>query len=104
MPKATTKDMLIDTPVSSGGVTHVSSEVLAKVRNRLARAQGQLNGVIRMIDEGENCQAILTQMLAVSKAVDRASFSLLLSGLQACTADGSDDDRAKLEKLFMSLA
>ena len=73
--------------------------------NRLKRAQGQLNAVIRMLEEGADCKAVVTQLAAASKAVDRAGFSLIATGLEQCLAQGdSAADRAELEKLFMSLA
>ena len=44
------------------------------VLNRLKRAQGQLGGVIRMLEEGRDCGDIVTQLAAVSKALDRVGF------------------------------
>lgn len=38
--------------------------------NRLKRAEGQLRGVQRMIEEGDSCVAIATQLAAVRKALD----------------------------------
>lgn len=73
--------------------------------NRLKRAQGQLNAVIRMLEEGSDCKAVVTQLAAASKAVDRAGFSIIATGLEQCLArEDSAADRAELEKLFMSLA
>ncbi|MBD7919359.1 metal-sensitive transcriptional regulator [Cellulomonas sp. Sa3CUA2] len=83
---------------------------MTKVSNRLKRAQGQLAGVIRMIDEGTGCEDVVTQLSAVSKAIDRAGFAIIASGMRQCLTqpDGADEeptlDVAKLEKLFLSLA
>ncbi|MBO3090053.1 metal-sensitive transcriptional regulator [Cellulomonas dongxiuzhuiae] len=83
---------------------------MTKVSNRLKRAQGQLAGVIRMIDEGTSCEDVVTQLSAVSKAIDRAGFAIIASGMRQCLTqpDGTDEepalDVAKLEKLFLSLA
>lgn len=85
----------------------LGAEETAKVVNRLRRAQGQLNAVIRMLEEGRDCQAVVTQLSAVSKAVDRAGFTLISSTLEQClTASGGKDtvNVAKLQKLFLSLA
>lgn len=38
--------------------------------NRLKRAEGQLRGIQRMIEEGQDCMDIATQMAAVRKALD----------------------------------
>ncbi|MGW5420115.1 metal-sensitive transcriptional regulator [Streptomyces sp. NPDC003943] len=86
---------------------------LKAVLNRLRRAQGQISGVIRMIEEGRDCEEVVTQLAAASRALDRAGFAIIATGLQQCVADmetgrrtGEDPDqmRARLEKLFLSLA
>lgn len=75
------------------------------VINRLKRARGQLDAVIRMLEEGSDCRSVVTQLAAASKAVDRAGFSIIATGLEQCLASGdSTADRAEMEKLFMSLA
>lgn len=102
---------------------------LKNVMNRLRRAQGQIAGVLRMIEEGRDCEDVVTQLAAASRALDRAGFAIIASGLQQClaaeaaeaaegktaTADGAtgpdgeavesrEHMRARLEKLFLSLA
>ncbi|MGW4162916.1 metal-sensitive transcriptional regulator [Streptomyces sp. NPDC004788] len=86
---------------------------LKSVLNRLRRAQGQISGVIRMIEEGRDCEEVVTQLAAASRALDRAGFAIIATGLQQCLTDmesgrrtGEDPDqmRARLEKLFLSLA
>ncbi|MFJ3939805.1 metal-sensitive transcriptional regulator [Streptomyces parvus] len=86
---------------------------LKAVLNRLRRAQGQIAGVIRMIEEGRDCEEVVTQLAAASRALDRAGFAIIATGLQQCLTemeDGSrsgedrDEMRARLEKLFLSLA
>lgn len=73
---------------------------------RLKRARGQLDGVINMIDEDRTCADIVTQLAAVSKALDRVGFKIVASGLQQCWEFGDDAPmtRDELEKLFLSLA
>ena len=86
---------------------------LKAVLNRLRRAQGQIAGVIRMIEEGRDCEDVITQLAAASRALDRAGFAIIATGLQQCLIDvesgrrnGEDVEqmRARLEKLFLSLA
>ena len=74
--------------------------------NRLRRAQGQLAAVIRMLEEGQDCEDVVTQLAAVSRALDRAGFAIVASGLKQCLADeGAESmDVQKMEKLFLSLA
>ena len=85
----------------------VDSETMASVIRRLRRAQGQIGGVIKMIEEGRDCADVVTQLAAASRALDRAGFKIIADGLQQCLADTSgtaDADRAQLERLFLSLA
>jgi len=80
---------------------------MTPVINRIKRAQGQLGAVLRMLEEGRECEEVVTQLAAVSKALDRAGFAIVASGLRQCLVDGDDLDSvdvAKMEKLFLSLA
>jgi CsoR family transcriptional regulator, copper-sensing transcriptional repressor len=81
------------------------SETMASVIKRLRRAQGQVGGVIKMIEEGRDCADVVTQLAAASRALDRAGFKIIATGLQQCAADGDGTaDRERLERLFLSLA
>ncbi|WP_102509124.1 metal-sensitive transcriptional regulator [Sanguibacter massiliensis] len=72
---------------------------------RLKRAQGQLGGIIRMLEEGRDCEDVMVQVAAVAKAVDRAGFSIIAGGMREClVADDGTESTARLEKLFLSLA
>lgn len=83
----------------------IDPEDLTGALNRLKRAQGQLAAVIRMIEEGRDCKEVVTQVAAVSKALDRAGFTIISTGLQQCLAsDTREMDSRDLEKLFLSLA
>lgn len=84
----------------------IEPEVSRDIVLRLKRARGQLDGVINMIDEGRSCSDIVTQLAAVSKALDRVGFKIVASGLQQCLESGDDAPmtRDELEKLFLSLA
>jgi len=78
--------------------------------NRLRRAHGQLGGVIAMVEQGRSCKDVITQLAAVSRALDRAGFKIIASGLRNCldqpsgTTDAPDLTIGELEKLFLSLA
>ncbi|HEX5569120.1 MAG TPA: metal-sensitive transcriptional regulator [Streptomyces sp.] len=93
----------------------MAAEELRTVVNRLRRAQGQIAGVIKMIEEGRDCEEVVTQLAAASRALDKAGFAVIATGLQQCLADGGADGeaagaadreqmRSRLEKLFLSLA
>jgi DNA-binding FrmR family transcriptional regulator len=78
---------------------------LTPVVNRLKRAQGQLAAVTRMLEEGRDCKDIVTQLAAVSKALDRAGFAIIATGLEQCIrSEDTSMDKKDLEKLFLSLA
>ncbi len=81
---------------------------MTPVINRIKRAQGQLAGVLRMLEEGRDCEDVVTQLAAVSRALDRAGFAIVATGLRQCLAGGDDEasslDVQKMEKLFLSLA
>jgi len=80
---------------------------IAPVVHRLRRAEGQRAAIVRMLEEGRGCEDVVTQLAAVSKALDRAGFALIANGMHQCLADASGSDAPgvqRLEKLFLSLA
>ncbi|SDM60717.1 DNA-binding transcriptional regulator, FrmR family [Cryobacterium flavum] len=89
--------------------THASDD-LRKTLNRLKRAQGQLGAVITAVESGADCRAVVTQLAAVSSAIDRAGFTIISSAMKECLIDNGADGETKqlsvneLEKLFLSLA
>lgn len=88
---------------------HSAGETEATL-NRLRRAHGQLGGVIAMIEQGRSCKDVITQLAAVSRALDRAGFKIIASGLRDCIdrPDATEDEPPltvdELERLFLSLA
>lgn len=82
-------------------------DAIKDIALRLKRAQGQLGGIVAMLEEGRSCQDIVTQMAAVSKAIDRSAFALISTGLRECIAENHGDVEAvttQLEKLFLTMA
>jgi DNA-binding FrmR family transcriptional regulator len=86
----------------------VDETATGDVIKRLRRAEGQIRGVIGMLEEGRDCAEVVMQMAAVSRALDRAGFKIIASGLQQCMTAGDDEDQSanleRMEKLFLSLA
>lgn len=86
------------------------ADELSDVVVRLRRAQGQIGGVIQMIESGRDCKDVITQLAAASRALDRAGFKIIATGMNKCRADESvgsaeaEANRAQLEKLFLTLA
>lgn len=88
----------------------IATATLADAIARLRRAQGQIGGVIQMIEDGRDCKDIVTQLAAASRALDRAGFKIIATGLQQCILEESGGsgqaaiDREQMEKLFLTLA
>jgi DNA-binding FrmR family transcriptional regulator len=84
----------------------LDEEVTGPVLNRLRRAQGQLAGVIAMIESGRDCQDVVTQLAAVSRALDRAGYKIVAGGMRQClsTGAGAEMTQEQMEKLFLLLA
>jgi DNA-binding FrmR family transcriptional regulator len=62
-----------------------------------------------MIEDGRDCADIVAQLAAASRALDRAGFRLLSSGMRQClTAAAAGEPEPitpeQMEKLFLSLA
>ena len=84
----------------------VDEQAAGAVLNRLRRAQGQLAGVIAMIENGRDCAEVVTQLAAVSRALDRAGFKIVASGLKQCLSAVGEPamTEEQMEKLFLTLA
>ncbi len=89
-----------------GHFMKVDEHAAGPVLNRLRRAHGQLAGVIAMIENGRDCQEVVTQLAAVSRALDRAGFKIVASGMRQCLASDGDSPMTEeqMERLFLSLA
>lgn len=90
-------------------MTLADTDAIDLVTKRLRRAQGQLAGVIAMIEAGRDCKDVVTQLAAVSRALDRAGFKIVATGMRHCIAGtegefGPTLTEEELEKLFLSLA
>lgn len=57
------------------------------IKNRLRRMEGQLRGVMNMIEHSKDCRDVVTQLSAVRSAVDRAIAVIVASNLEACVRD-----------------
>ena len=86
-------------------MTEATTTAAAPVVNRIKRAQGQLSGVLRMLEEGRDLQEIVNQLKAVSRALDRAGFAIIAGELRASARRGvTEEDLDTLERFFLSLA
>ncbi|MDV2581627.1 metal-sensitive transcriptional regulator [Alkalibacillus haloalkaliphilus] len=72
----------------------------AKVKNRIKRLEGQLRGVLRMMEEGEDCKEVITQLSASRTAIDRTIGVVVSENLIECVREAEEngentDDRVK---------
>lgn len=77
--------------------------------HRLRRAQGQLAAIVTAVEAGGSCRDVVTQLAAVSSALDKAGFAIIATAMRDCVAepeterpDGLTTD--ELERLFLMLA
>ena len=104
-----------DGPETSAAALHDAAAV-KKVANRLRRAHGQLAAVIAAVEGGGDCRQVVTQLAAVSSALDRAGFAIISTALRQCISEGDELDGDEptsgparltvdeLEKMFLTLA
>jgi len=55
-----------------------------RIRDRLSRTHGQLGGIIGMLDDGRDCASVVTQLMAVRAAVDKAASELVTAHIDEC--------------------
>lgn len=61
-----------------------------QVQNRLRRIEGQLKGVLRMVEQNDDCQDVVMQLSAVRSAVDRAIGVIVSENLEQCVRNSID--------------
>lgn len=88
--------------------SHGYSEHKAELLKRLRRAEGQVRGIHRMIEEDVYCIDVLTQVSAATKALERVALGLLDDHLRHCVAEaaaeGGEVAAAKLEEASAAIA
>ena len=75
---------------------------------RLSRAEGQVRGIARMVDEDVYCIDVLTQVSAATKALESVALGLLDDHLKHCVVDavaqGGPEGEAKLKEASDAIA
>ena len=79
-----------------------------KVIQRLKRIEGQVGGLLRMVDDNRYCIDMLTQISAVRAALHKVEEEILRDHLSHCVADAfssgsTADQRHKVEELVQTL-
>jgi DNA-binding FrmR family transcriptional regulator len=55
-----------------------------EMKTRLRRIEGQVRGVLRLMEEGKSCKDIVSQLSAVRNASDKAIANIVVENLQQC--------------------
>ncbi|AQX54460.1 metal-sensitive transcriptional regulator [Priestia flexa] len=58
-----------------------------QTKNRLKRVEGQVRGVLRMMEEDKDCKDVVTQLSAVRSAVDRTIAQIVALNLEQCIVE-----------------
>ncbi|MBE4909463.1 metal-sensitive transcriptional regulator [Bacillus luteolus] len=62
-------------------------EYTDQMKNRVKRMEGQLRGILKMMEDGKDCREVITQLSAVRSAVDRTVGVVVSSNLVECVLD-----------------
>lgn len=65
-----------------------------KLKNRVKRVEGQLRGVLKMMEENKECRDVVTQMSAARNALDRALALIVSQNLEECIRNEKLDDES----------
>lgn len=76
-----------------------------KVLTRMKKIEGQLRGVLRMMEEEQDCKAVITQLSAIRSAVDRTIGVVVTDNLVTCLSDdeASDENKSAMVKQAVDL-
>lgn len=81
-----------------------SPEVKAELNTRLRRIEGQVRGVLKMVEDERDCLEILQQLAAIRSAVHQASLVLARAYAARCLLEpGQGDIDAMLDQLMATL-
>ncbi|MGQ9476022.1 MAG: metal-sensitive transcriptional regulator [Actinomycetota bacterium] len=65
------------------------------ILRRLRRIEGQVRGLIRMVEEGKDCREVLDQVAAVRSAIERVGAHIVVHRMSECLRDNPGDDYEK---------
>lgn len=74
------------TAEAGAGDVYLTEELEKELVDRLARIEGHVRGVRRMLEERRDCDDILTQVAGVKAAVEQVAIRLLQGHLETCVA------------------
>ena len=72
-------------------------------KNRLKRIEGQIRGVLRMMEEGQDCDKVINQLSAVCSAVNHTVGAIVSENLTTCLKEPSEKNTEELVKEAVKL-
>lgn len=69
------------------------------ITTRLRRIEGQVRGVEKMLEQGRDCEEMLTQTMAIRSAVDQVGARLMEYHIDRCLLEGFDCDEERMGRL-----
>ncbi len=75
----------------------------AKVKNRMKRIEGQIRGILKMMEEDKECRDVVTQMSAVRSAIDRTAALIVSMNLEQCIREDKGENSEDLIKEAVNL-
>jgi len=82
-------------------VLEIDEGAVRDIMARLARVEGQVRAVQRMLDERRDCHAIVQQLGAARTALERATAQLMVSSLAQCIRSAKNGaDEVEIQKLM----
>jgi DNA-binding FrmR family transcriptional regulator len=73
--------------------THLEGDTAQNVQDRLARIEGQVRGISKMIDEHRRCDQILMQVMAARAALEKVAAAVVAGSIDECLALPVDEAR-----------
>jgi CsoR family transcriptional regulator, copper-sensing transcriptional repressor len=73
-----------------------------ELQKRLARIEGQVRGVAKMVDDDRYCIDVLTQIAAIEAALDKVALGLLDDHARVCVIGGEEGEREQRTEEMMA--
>ncbi|PLR83694.1 metal-sensitive transcriptional regulator [Bacillus sp. V33-4] len=70
-----------------------------QMKNRVKRIEGQLRGILRMMEENNDCKDVITQLSAARTAIDRTIGVVVSSNLVECVRNANEEGDKNTEEL-----
>lgn len=70
-----------------------------QVKNRVKRIEGQLRGILKMMEDNKDCRDVVTQLTATRSAIDRTIGVIVSSNLVECVREANESGKKNPEEL-----